>query len=436
LGFMGKDKILEICSGATIEWFRDVPSPDPLNAYINFMSWLENIKISFPTNVPDSLKLIRKQFVLFASRENEHTVNSYYYNKKNNKSSLRSSRRLYLDQFDDYINRKIKGLKFVPKDYTNNDFYIENIKIVVFTELSSIISPAYHFELIKKLVKIGREAHYLLSWFELNSSNGETVKEISDILDIYMPAAVIFIRISPTREIVDLLSNKDIGGVLIHADRYNYQEKFKQTSILTNIYPEYSNIEFFVLKLKSIIQRHINQQKEHVKIVFVHADEETASSEFDIEEGVDTPSIRNERINRWEKIIENFAEDNSYSGKIKVKHENVDSYSFDEEKSKYIFQQHQDATIIITLSDVIALTIQSYFDVCAEKEKPYVIGFDKITDKISTFEQKFDDISLKAIRAIQDYIREKDQDSAYKIKFKSVASEIKFVDADNKTDTG
>jgi DNA-binding LacI/PurR family transcriptional regulator len=354
-------------------WFRDHGSSIPMIALARFNRWRQTRGRRLSPISTKDLRRYLIQMLVCAVGVKEPTADAYlrgeeYYRKKEGKVRTRFNHQTHA-----WLDEVTSALGFPVPRWSYHDIEERpwSGRLAIFTELASLPSQRFHFDLIRAIAHEARENHCLCSVHEV--SRERLAHDIATLMRLFDPDAAILLRLTPDGLCLSALDSTPT--ILVHADRGPCRDQYPP--IVCNIVPDQQSIgpclmEF--LKGPGTVKR----AKRGTTVV--------ASIEMEHKPG----SIRDERICLVLQALGELG--------LAPRHCIVQDYSF--ANAIRVFKAFPNASLYVCLSDQLALGIKHCLIASGREYKRRVVGWDNSEqyaqrENITSFDQGLRQIASK-----------------------------------------
>jgi hypothetical protein len=252
-------------------------------------------------------------------------------------------------------------------------------RIALMTELD-VPSRAFHARVTRALAKEAASHGAVLSIHE--TDRYRLAGSVADQVMSNPPHAVLFLRLTPTAEVLAPLRARGIPAIVIHGDRLSYP-----APVLASISPTHESIE---TQLKAWIGE-LRPAVEHPVLVMLHDENPQPVPDGWLLPGVERV-LRADRSRRLLQAIEQACKRSAT-----VVHLEDCSHL----RAFEVYDKHADeGDLFIVLSDEVALALHGLLKRTSRQHTPVVVGYDFSNDThgvIPSFDQKLDLIAPDAI---------------------------------------
>jgi len=254
-------------------------------------------------------------------------------------------------------------------------------RLAIFTELSSLPSQRYHFDLIRAIAHEARNNHCLCSVHEV--TRDEPARDISQVMCLFDPDAAVLLRITPNQECLDALGSTPT--ILVHADRR--PGLYEYPPIACNIVPNQRPIKSC---LKEFIDDPDTQKyiKPRTAVVCSVDREGTEGSIRDVRIGLVLMALEELHVTPTHCIVPDY----SFSHAVRV------------------FQAFPDTDLYVCLSDQLAVGIKHCLMASGREYKRRVVGWDNSrqyaqAENITSFDQGLEEIAGTVFEKLIEIVR-------------------------------
>jgi len=370
-----------------IDWFKEHSARDPEKAFLQFNTWLskrQERKPLDPENEEDHHAFL-VEVLAAATGKVEQTARFYLLGKEHDCNVKRNLALTTLRNMDHIAIELGVEVPYWPRKQSARG--TPGVQVAILSELepSAIPSLRYHMRVIHGIVHSDSEHLFLTALHEVRKS--ELTIAIEKILRVFSPAAFVLIRLTPSRETIDMLKKEEVPLLLIHADRRkgNY---YSSPPVLINIVPDQGHI---TRDLKKWIREHHSLEDSTKKEIVV------VSMKTEGSKG----SIRDERIKKILNALKPLPRQH--------KHVCVDGYSFEHAYAAY--DKNRDAALFVCLSDQLAVAIKHLLMASGKDYEGRVIGFDNSElskkEQITSFDQGIERVGREISSKLSDFFANK-----------------------------
>ncbi len=357
------------------EWFVDHALGDPKIAFWKYTEWLDGARN------PDDEARLRKA-IESAAELSRAAISFYRGNKLQHKLSKRT-----LAQLDSMVASLQSDDEFIAVPRRRLERHRGSIRVALLTEVASLPNFRFHFDVWRGLVWAAPTYHATIATHEVLSAR--QLEETGRILRIYAPDAVIYLRLSPTKECLRQLHAAGVGAVLVHSDEYATESA--PLPILANIIPSHRYIPG---ELAGRVRQFFHDRKHRGvsttprKVVILAMKAELGS-------------LRYRRIEALKRAFRSFDD-------LIIQEELVLGYGF--QHALQVLLKHDDGQIYCCLSDELAVGVSHFFK-ARNRGKSHdnragrlIVGYDDSQlareQGISSFGQNLDEIGRIAMDQI------------------------------------
>lgn len=264
--------------------------------------------------------------------------------------------------------------------------------IALLTE-NEVASVLFHYELLRILAQMSRKHGLALS---LHLCSREKLEdEITNLQAFHRPEGYIFLRLTPTKDALQVLLRTATPVVLIQADLLGFEEP-----VLAHIVPDQSGIPSDLAGWGRRLKEMENRSTPPKVIVVAVRDEQATSFDWPpVQPG--TFSIRNQR----KQLVMAALKESGLQPIMEVVKDYSSHHAFE------VFQRHRDADGFVCMSDSLAIAMKQF---CILTERPWegrILGFDNTPpahlEGISSFDQSRSETARLAIEALMTFLDRK-----------------------------
>jgi DNA-binding LacI/PurR family transcriptional regulator len=363
-------------------WFRDHGSSIPAIGWGGFDLWWQKTGQRLSLSSARDLRRYVQEVLICAVGVKPSTADAYLRGAEYYKKREKRVRTRFNHQTHALLDEVTQALGFpIPLWPSHKEERPWSGRLAIFSELASLPSQRFHFELIRAIARGAQENHCLCSVHEVSQRTlADDIKRIMRLFDL---DAAVMLRLTPDPECLNVL--RSTPTILIHADRA--QKHYSFPPIVCNIVPGQQSIGSCLTKF---VEWSGVRKRENPEPAVV------ASIEMEHKLG----SIRDQRILF---VLQALAE----SG-LAPQHCIVSDYSF--ASAIRIFQAFPHASLYVCLSDQLALGLKHCLIASGQEYKRRVVGWDNSEqyaqrENISSFDQGLKQIADQVFDALTEIIQ-------------------------------
>jgi DNA-binding LacI/PurR family transcriptional regulator len=258
--------------------------------------------------------------------------------------------------------------------------------VALIAQLDGLPSESFHFRLIRGLAKAAQEHHFPLSIYPTESAT--LTRALARIHTTARPDGFILLRLTPTPVDVELLRQRQVPAVLVHADRLNYT-----SPVLANVVPNHGLVaaQLDNWRASHPLPRSRDEGPPQVVLAAMAREKPVAGGFSRISPGIE-PSLRNDRLDSLQRAFTD----------CELIPFEVEDYGF--RHARMVYEYERQAALYVCLSDPLAVGVKQLLAARGERWQHRVLGFDDSelarAERVASFSQNLERVCELAIEKL------------------------------------